>query len=224
MNETANDIKKQNPSVQTHCIQVDFNTMFVDQLQKTIEANLLSKVKLEDISVLVNNVGTFVSTDFVKCTMAEITRQIQVNIYPSLMMTNLLLPHMLKRQSRSCIVDLASGAGYRPMPIIQMYSASKSFISFMSQGLSAEYGYKIDFKCLHPNLVKTEMTKAFEETFWTISPKTCAEGTVRELGYPGVVTSGPWKHKLYNFYQMKLLSEQSFHEKLAGPTYSKAFK
>jgi short-subunit dehydrogenase len=51
-------------------------------------------------------------------------------------MSNYAIPHMLKREKRSAIINLSSFAAEHPTPYVTNYSATKSFVDSFSQALS----------------------------------------------------------------------------------------
>ena len=65
---------------------------------------------------------------------------LQQTIYAQ-QMTQVVLPGMVRRK-RGLILNVASMAAVRPIQIMTMYSATKTFINFFSQGLSYEYESK----------------------------------------------------------------------------------
>lgn len=48
---------------------------------------------------------------------------------------------MVERK-RGAVVSLASSSGWFPMPLLSMYSATKAYVDFLSQGLALEYANK----------------------------------------------------------------------------------
>ena len=55
------------------------------------------------------------------------------------MMTNHMIPHMLKREKRSAIINLSSFAAEHPVPYVSTYSATKAFNDFFSRAIGLEY-------------------------------------------------------------------------------------
>ena len=62
-----------------------------------------------------------------------------------------------------------------------MYSATKSFVNFFSQGTAFEVQDKVDILAVTPGYVSTKMTK-MNENMICISAKKCASGALDSLG------------------------------------------
>lgn len=69
------------------------------------------------------------------------------------------------------------------MPLHNVYSASKTFVDFLSRALSYEYEKSIDIISLRPSEVSTTMTYNKPIDILTITPKDCAEGLLNDLGH-----------------------------------------
>jgi 17beta-estradiol 17-dehydrogenase / very-long-chain 3-oxoacyl-CoA reductase len=72
-------------------------------------------------------------------------------------MTETVLPGMLKRDC-GIIVNVASMTGWRPLPYMSTYPASKAAISFYSDCLADEFAKtNVKIQCLIPLLVATKI-------------------------------------------------------------------
>jgi len=50
-------------------------------------------------------------------------------------LSNWVIPRMLKREKRGAIINLSSVAGQYPLPYISVYSATKAYNDFFSQSI-----------------------------------------------------------------------------------------
>ena len=73
------------------------------------------------------------------------------------MLIRLMLPGMLKRESRSGIINVSSYLADLPLPVTATYAASKKFNQNLSFALSTELEWKIDVMCLKPLLFSTKL-------------------------------------------------------------------
>lgn len=64
---------------------------------------------------------------------------INVNCITMAYFNSRLVEKMRNRKEKSAIVNLSSLAGKNPIPYITLYSSSKAFNRFLSEGLSIEY-------------------------------------------------------------------------------------
>lgn len=103
-----------------------------------------------DISVLVNNAGTCVYDEFCESDLQAEIEMIQVNVTALTCLTKLFLAKMLMRGSGR-IVNVASGAGFCPVPMVAAYAATKAYVLSFSESLAHELrGTGVSVTCLCP--------------------------------------------------------------------------
>ncbi len=90
-----------------------------------------------EISVLVNNAGYGLSGSFEEYSLDENMNMVQVNTSTVVQLCQRFLP-MLKKQSQSYILNIASSAAYQAVPRLSLYAATKVFILNFSRGLRQE--------------------------------------------------------------------------------------
>jgi short-subunit dehydrogenase len=107
------------------------------------------------IDVLVNNAGFGVAGRF---HTSPINRQLdilQVNAHALTHLTGVLLPDMIARRFGR-ILNVASTAGFQPLPRLAVYAATKSYVMSYSDALSAELaGTGVTVTCLCPGPTET---------------------------------------------------------------------
>lgn len=107
------------------------------------------------ISVLVNNAGYGVWGPFETIVLKDQLNMLQLNINAVVELTHYLLP-VLKMQSSSYILNIASTAAYQALPTFSLYAASKAFILSFSRGLRYELkSEKVSVTCLSPGPIDT---------------------------------------------------------------------
>ena len=72
-------------------------------------------------------------------------------------MTRFVLPIMLKRKSRSAIIDISSVCAFGGSGALPIYSATKGFNLLLSQSVAAAHKDKIDVLTVTPNSTKSNM-------------------------------------------------------------------
>eukprot|EP00727_Mastigamoeba_balamuthi_P002726 m51a1_g12450 putative estradiol 17-beta- (177) ;mRNA; r:3774-4651 len=112
----------------------------------------------------------------------EVQRIIDVNVTATTMMTRVLVPIMRQRKQRSLIISLTSFVSLVPVPMLQVYSASKRYVEHLMAALALEYKGKIDITCSGPWWVATPMTKIRRTSLRVISAERAASGTLRHAG------------------------------------------
>ena len=108
------------------------------------------------VNILVNNAGYGLSGPFEKYTGDDYLNMMQVNMAVPVELTALFLP-MLKKESGAHILNVASTAAYQAVPLLSVYSATKSFVLSFSRGLSQELkGTPVSVTCVSPGGTDTE--------------------------------------------------------------------
>lgn len=107
------------------------------------------------IDALVNNAGLGIHGDLGTAPLRSATTQIAVNVNSLTALTALLLPQMLAR-GRGAIVNVASTAGFQPVPHMAVYSASKAYVLTLTRALWRETrGTGVDVLALCPGATDT---------------------------------------------------------------------
>lgn len=85
----------------------------------------------QEIGILVNNAGVMYESPnrFLDQPEDMLWQHVKVNITGVLMMTRVVLPGMVSRR-RGLVINMSSIAGYKPLPLMGVYSASKVRINF----------------------------------------------------------------------------------------------
>lgn len=150
-----------------------------------------------DVSILVNNVGINNTSTYDKVSEQFLMDIANVNCLTQMMMTRLLLPSFLKRESRSAVISMSSVVGMRPVLFIGPYAASKAFNDFFSRSLSLEFPEKIDFLSVRAGYVMTKMSKLTEKSAFVLDIYECARGCLEKVGF-ATETYGDPRHAVYS--------------------------
>lgn len=104
----------------------------VEQLYRVILARLGS------VDGIINNAGIiqpFVKMD--KLGFDAIEKVLKVNLYGTLYVTKIFLPHLMQRPEAH-IVNISSMGGFLPVPGQTIYGASKAAVKLLTEGLHSE--------------------------------------------------------------------------------------
>jgi len=118
---------------------------------------LVARLEREQIAVdaLVNNAGLGIHGDVATQPLSTATTQIAVNVNSLTALSALLLPPMLAR-GRGTIINVASTAGFQPVPHMAVYSASKAYVLTFTRALWRETrGTGVDVLALCPGATDT---------------------------------------------------------------------
>jgi short-subunit dehydrogenase len=129
-----------------------------------------------EIDVLVNNAGLAASGPVVDAAPERLRSLVGVNVTALTELTVRLLPSMVQR-GRGAIVNVASTAGYQPVPIQAAYAASKAYVLAFTRALWAEVGNtSVRVVAVSPGPTKTPMNPR-----GTRRPENVADTVVRAL-------------------------------------------
>jgi len=98
-----------------------------------------------EIDLLINNAGFGSMGDFAKLDLARELNMIDLNIRALVELTHRFLVPMRERK-RGAIINVASTAGFQPVPFMATYAATKAFVLSFSEALWEEnrpYGIKV---------------------------------------------------------------------------------
>jgi len=127
------------------------------------------------VDVLVNSAGIGIMGRAEDVQLKHLDRQLAINVRGLLLVTQAAIPHL--RKTKGWIVNLASIAGTRPVPILPVYAATKAAVISLTHSLNADLdddGIRAIAIC--PGFVDTPMAEFAglpgEEM---IQPEDCAE-------------------------------------------------
>jgi short-subunit dehydrogenase len=108
------------------------------------------------LKVLCNVAGMGGANDYLSLPLDSLRYMIRLNIESCMALSLTLLP-LLEKNAPSFILNVASMAGFAPIPIKNMYSATKSAVVFFSYSLRYQLKDKhISVSCLCPGPVYTK--------------------------------------------------------------------
>ena len=103
----------------------------VDQLISSL------KTKRINVDLLINNAGFGVFQKFLETPLDRQIEEIDVNVRAVVLLTHALAPAMVAKKNGG-VINLASSAGFQPVPGANVYAASKSFVLLFSEALAQE--------------------------------------------------------------------------------------
>jgi len=185
---------------ETKIVPINFSTAGekeYDVVRKTLEGI--------DIGVLVNNVGASheIPERFHQIDENKLYDMLNLNVMATTRMTRIVIP-IMKKQKRGLILNISSSASQFPCPMYSVYSASKSYMNFLSVALSYEYKkYNIHVECLTPYLIKTKLSKIQYHSKERPLPEVYVKEALRRSG-TSILHSGYAPHEKY-LYNMSLV-------------------
>ena len=141
-----------------------------------------TETALGPLAVLVNNAGVSTMNRIQDLTVEEWDFNFDVNAKGVFLVTKAALPGMMERGA-GCIVNTASMAGKRAVPLLAHYAASKWACIGFTLSAAVELGpYGIRVNCVCPGFVETSMQEReldWESELRGVSPAEVAAGYIR---------------------------------------------
>lgn len=132
--------------------------------QSTIDAVAIVMQQTDHLDVVISNAGYGISGAVEFTAMADAKRQLDVNFFGALAITQRVLP-ILRHQGYGRIIYTSSVAAVLPVPYQSFYSASKAAINAMALSLQNEVrAFGIQVSVLMPGDVSTGFTDARERS------------------------------------------------------------
>lgn len=161
-------------------------------------ARLAGRLRSESIAGLCNSAGFGTSGVFHELPMERESEEVTLNALALMEMTHATLPGMVSRGA-GAVLNIASIAGFQPVPYMAVYSATKAFVQTFSEAVHEElHGSGVSVTCLCPGPVPTEWAEIanaerFSIPIAQVSPRDVAEAAIggmltgRRTVVPGVV-------------------------------------
>ncbi|KAF1986856.1 short chain oxidoreductase/dehydrogenase [Aulographum hederae CBS 113979] len=89
------------------------------------------------IDVLINNAGIAIAGVVETARLEDAMPMFETNFFGLVRLTQMVIPHM-RKQGGGTIANISSGAAVRPLPVIVLYSASKSAVEGFTEALRGE--------------------------------------------------------------------------------------
>jgi short-subunit dehydrogenase len=151
---------KHNSDVEVRVFEFNCNIPFSSESYKPLFDEL---DKLDDISILVNNVGYAprFGLEYHGANTNDLTSLSQITLNPLMYLSRYCLGRMINRgEKKSAMINISSITSFMPVPGSTIYSGAKGFMNRFTESLSNTPVYKnIDFLCLTPASVKSSMNE-----------------------------------------------------------------
>ena len=180
------------------------------------------------VNILVNNAGVGFGGNFEKLNTDLTDKVILLNVRATTLLAVLFLPEM-KKLKKAHLLNVSSFAAFSPVPFKSVYSASKSYLFFLTQALNKELkGTNVKVTSIHPTGVQSKRTEetikngSYITKLSSLSPEQVAQVAVKNMLngkkfiVPGIVT------KLYYFFGSAL--PHGIILRLAGTIFRKSQK
>jgi short-subunit dehydrogenase len=109
------------------------------------------------IDVLVNNAGIMTYGSVENVTISEALGMVDVNFFGPMRMSQAVLP-IMRDQKKGRIIQIGSRAGFRPLPSVSVYAATKFALEGLSESMAATLkSWNINISIIEPGPVRTDL-------------------------------------------------------------------
>jgi uncharacterized protein len=130
-------------------IRAQYVAMDISQTDAPARLFAETQKRALEIDLLINNAGFGSMGDFAQLDLATELRMIDLNVRALVELTHLFLAPMRARKS-GAIINVASTAGFQPVPFMATYAATKAFVLTFTEALWEEnrpHGVKVMALC-----------------------------------------------------------------------------
>ncbi len=134
--------------------QITAHYVAIDLIEHEADARLFDETEKHGFKVewLINNAGFGSMGDFANLELENELEMISLNIMSLIALTHRYLQKMRERKS-GVIINVASTAGFQPVPFMATYAATKAFVKSFSEAIAEEnrpYGITVTALCPGP--------------------------------------------------------------------------
>ena len=185
---------------------ITVKVMAKDLSDLTTPQEIYNELKAEKVEVeyLINNAGFGGHGNFHERPLEKDLAMINVNVTSLMLLTKLILPDMVKRNSGR-IMNVSSTASFVPGPLQAVYYATKAFVTSFSEAISEELSEtNITVTALCPGPIDTEFAQTgnLGNTELFKKNKAATPKSVAEFGYTSMMKG---KRVVINDKRMRLL-------------------
>ncbi|MFQ5535208.1 MAG: glucose 1-dehydrogenase [Sphingomonadales bacterium] len=131
----------------------------IEAVHRVIDA---TETELGPLSILINNAGVSVEKMATEVTVADYDRLMNTNLKAPFFVAQEVGRRMIQHGKGGSIVNIASIAAERPVPMLSLYCMSKAAVAHMTRCLALEWArHGINVNAICPGYIETEMNQDF---------------------------------------------------------------
>jgi short-subunit dehydrogenase len=167
-----------------HAVRVD--VLPLDLGDEAQRGELAERLRRDPIGGLCNSAGFGTSGPFHTLPIEREREEVVLNSLVLMELTHAVLPGMVERGA-GAVLNIASVAGFQPLPGMAVYSASKAFVQTFSEAVHEElHGTGVSCTVLCPGPVPTEWAEIADADQWSIgiaqvSPEAVAQAAIEGM-------------------------------------------
>ena len=134
--------------------------------EASVEAAVAQAAELRgSLDILVNAAGVVLINHFHRFSREDWLRIYEINVYGTFLCIKHATPLLRAAEGQARIVNLSSGAGRRPAPLIVAYACAKAAVSSLTRSSAAALAPEIRVNCVSPGVVEGQMWEGIEARF-----------------------------------------------------------
>ena len=166
---------------------VAVEVMPLDLSDRVARASLADRLRNESIAGLCNSAGFGTSGVFHTLPIERESEEVVLNALALMELTHAAVPGMVERGA-GAVLNIASIAGFQPLPYMAVYSASKAFVQTFSEAVHEElHGTGVSVTVLCPGPVPTEWAEIANAERFSIPLAQVSPGDVAEAAIDGIL-------------------------------------
>ncbi|MBV8863616.1 MAG: SDR family oxidoreductase [Mycobacterium sp.] len=166
---------------------VGVDVMPLDLSEAGSREELAERLRSEPIAGLCNSAGFGTSGVFHTLPVERESEEVVLNSLTLMELTHAALPGMVERGA-GAVLNIASIAGFQPIPGMAVYSASKAFVQTFSEAVHEElHGTHVSCTVLCPGPVPTEWAEIADAERWSIGVAQVSPHDVAEAAITGML-------------------------------------
>jgi NAD(P)-dependent dehydrogenase (short-subunit alcohol dehydrogenase family) len=140
--------------------------------------------QLGSLSVLVNGAGAIGVDRFDSFSRMDWQRMFEINVYGTYLCLKEAIPLLHAADGQGRVVNLASGAGKRPGPLIAPYACAKAAVISLTRSAAAALAPTIRVNCVCPGVIEGGMWKQIDARLDELDAPASAHFAGRVSGLP----------------------------------------
>ena len=168
-----------------HAVAVE--VMPLDLAESSARAELTDRIASTVVAGLCNSAGFGTSGQFHALPIEREREEVTLNALALMELTHAALPGMIDR-GVGAVLNIASIAGFQPLPGMAVYSATKAFVQTFSEAVHEElHGTGVSCTALCPGPVPTEWADIADAQQWSIGLAQVSPSDVAKEAITGMV-------------------------------------
>jgi uncharacterized protein len=177
--ELADELQKD------HGVRVD--VLSLDLADDAARAELSDRVRRDQVAGLCNSAGFGTSGPFHKLPIEREREEVVLNALALMELTHAALPGMVDRGT-GAVLNIASVAGFQPLPGMAVYSGTKAFVQTFSEAVHEElHGTGVSCTVLCPGPVPTEWADIADAQQWSVGIAQVSPADVAQAAIHGML-------------------------------------